>query len=439
MAEDPRSQSNTDDLPRAAEAFSAERDEQLRAPAFAVSRAAALLSLIRPAQLDPIEYLSVVAETRELLEVIPVEPFVLDRSSFAGQLEDAGGLGFRAARLLWEKSGLEEPDFEPQGSTPLLRELRLLSEEEREAVHAAQRDAAAEVFSTAPREGSEPRRQFVVRLVAASLLDEDPLVQVAAAAATLRIDARNPLAEGVLRELDREGSDEIAELSRTVLATDRHSETRRIEVEHPRGVPDSSADSALVHGTWTRWGRWWRPDGQLHRYLREEEGLFPHLYRGDQPFEWSGYFSFRAWGKTKKDWNRQQAADSLAWWAERKLKPVPDLVGHSYGGSLSMLTTQAEKRVRGLVLLSPAVHQTCLPDPENYDQILHVTTKHDLVLLADLSNPSLLRSMPNVSRWRVKRKGLTGHGTTHDPQAWRDSGLTEHVRDAWLPSLTSRP
>jgi pimeloyl-ACP methyl ester carboxylesterase len=162
------------------------------------------------------------------------------------------------------------------------------------------------------------------------------------------------------------------------------------------------------------------------------------LYRGPDPFKWSGYFSFRVWAKPSQDWNRQQAADSLAWWAHRRLAPERDLIGHSYGGSLTMMATRSEKRVRGMVLLSPAVHRTCLPDPANYEQLLHVWTKLDLVLLADVSKPSLLRSLPNVTQRRVGRRGLTGHSATHDPVVWRRSGLADYVKDEWLPSLTRR-
>jgi hypothetical protein len=103
-----------------------------------------------------------------------------------------------------------------------------------------------------------------------------------------------------------------------------------------------------------------------------------------------------------------------------------------------MLATTSEKKVRGIVLLSPAVHATCLPDDSHYEQILHVTTKLDLVLLADLSTPQLLDRFPNVTRWRVNRKGLVGHRATHDPEAWSESGLEDHVRETWLPSLGPR-
>jgi hypothetical protein len=41
----------------------------------------------------------------------------------------------------------------------------------------------------------------------------------------------------------------------------------------------------LLHGTWARRGRWWRPTGDLHDYLCVQEAVFPHLYRGPRPFE----------------------------------------------------------------------------------------------------------------------------------------------------------
>lgn len=194
----------------------------------------------------------------------------------------------------------------------------------------------------------------------------------------------------------------------------------------------------LVHGTWARRKKWWRPNGELHNYLSVEEALFPHLYSGREPFEWSGYFSFRAWTPVRKDWDRQQAADSLAWWTHRKPVELPDIIGHSYGGSLALLAAQAEKDLRGVILLSPALHQTCLPNPRYYEQILHVTTRLDLVLLADLSDARLLRSCPRVTERAVRRKGLHGHGLSHDPSVWAQSGLTDEVRDKWLPALTPR-
>ena len=432
MADGPRSQSDTEELPDAVEAFGADRALRGGEDAVAVSRAAALLSLVRPRHIEPSAYRLVTEEARELIGVEPIEPFGPGREELAAQLESLGESGSRAARQLRPARGPEGP----ADSQLIVQDLRGLSAADRDRADAAQSEAAARLFrATETREPavSDP----AATLIAASLLDDDPLVQVAAAAAALRVDRKNPVAEAILGQAARE-SDETAELSRAVLTSDRQDEARVVEIEHPPGEPDPAADSTLVHGTWARGGRWWQPDGTLHHYLRAEEGLFPHLYVGTDPFKWSGYFSFRAWKEPKMDWNRQQAADSLAWWAHRRLQPSPDLIGHSYGGSLSMMATRAEKKVRGMLLLSPAVHRTCLPDPANYEQILHVRMKLDLVLLADLSTPWLLRSLPRVTEVRVQRKGLIGHSPTHDPRVWRESGLTERVRDGWLPSLGAR-
>jgi len=415
VADDPRSQSDTEDIPDALAAFRAERPARREQESNAVSRAAALLSLVRPRHAAPGEYRLATEETRELLRVEPLEPFDLPREALATEL---GNLGAAEARVA---------EAGP----------RALTEPERDTVDAAQADAATELFSTDAAERGVPRPDASARLIAASLLDDDPLVQVAAAAAALRVDRRNPVAEAILGEAARE-SGEIGELGRAVLTSDRQDQTRVVEIEYPSGSEDPAADATLVHGTWARRGRWWQPDGSLVQYLREEEGLFPHLYRGPDPFKWSGYFSFRVWPKSQKDWNRQQAADSLAWWTHRRLKPDPDLIGHSYGGSLAMMATQAEKQVRGMVLLSPAVHRTCLPDAAYYERILHVRMKLDLVLLADVSKPALLRSLPNVTERLVSRRGLTGHSATHDPRIWREAGLANYLRDEWLPSLSPR-
>lgn len=62
----------------------------------------------------------------------------------------------------------------------------------------------------------------------------------------------------------------------------------------------------------------------------------------------------------------------------------------------------------------------------------------DLILLADLSNVPILRSHPRVTERAINRTGLHGHASTHDPMLWAQSGLTDEVRDKWLPALTAR-
>ena len=90
MADDPRSQANTEDLPDALAAFRAERPERRTHEAIAVSRAAALLSLVRPRQTAPGDYRLATEESRELLRVEPVEPFDLGRDELATELANLG-------------------------------------------------------------------------------------------------------------------------------------------------------------------------------------------------------------------------------------------------------------------------------------------------------------------------------------------------------------
>jgi hypothetical protein len=160
----------------------------------------------------------------------PVEPFDLAREELATELTNLGAPGARAAQRLHSERSVE-PD--PRGS---MRELRAQTEPERDTLAAAQANAASELFSAGAAERGLSGHDAATRLIAASLLDDDPLVQAAAAAAALRVDSRNPVAEAILGEAAG-GSDEIAELSRAVLAHDRRSETHVIEIEYPAGAP----------------------------------------------------------------------------------------------------------------------------------------------------------------------------------------------------------
>jgi hypothetical protein len=100
-----------------------------------------------------------------------------------------------------------------------------------------------------------------------------------------------------------------------------------------------------------------------------------------------------------------------------------------------MRMTGMRKKVRAVVLLSPAVHETCLPTPANYSGALLVRMKHDLVLLADRSRPELLLGLQGVKERVLERDGWLGHAGTHQPRTWRKNGLDAYVRDEWLPTL----
>jgi hypothetical protein len=275
------------------------------------------------------------------------------------------------------------------------------------------------------------------QLAAVSMLDPAPVVRVAGAAAVVEFDRENPLANLILEDALHNGSEASSLLAATVIARLPRRRVLRLVSESDDADPPARPDSVVVHGTWAR-GRgsqWWKPDGNFNRFLREER-VFPRLYSGKDPFEWSGYYHWRTWlPGTSTDWNRDQAAATLAWWSHCELSQPPDIIGHSYGASISMRMTWMKKKARGLVLLSPAVHRTCLPNPDNYAGALVVRMKHDLVLLADRSRLELLLDFPNVESKILDGGGWLRHSRTHDPRAWRSNALDLYIRDEWLPKL----
>jgi pimeloyl-ACP methyl ester carboxylesterase len=440
MPDDPLEPS--DELPSALDAFVTDEADRRAAAPYAAARAGALLSLVPPPRARPADDHLADEEARELLGVVPVAPFELEPGEATSLLANLGDVGKLGADFLSrpraERSGAERGPNELKYIARTVRP-EFAAPSDKAIIRDEQRSAASALFPEADQP-DQPRlrgRESAAQLIIASLLDEDPIVRVAAGAATLRIDERNLLAEAVLSDAATDQSIEVAEVARAALTSARRYEHRRIEIEEGRRTDDPVPDSVLVHGTWARRGHWWRPSGDLHAFLRDEN-VFPHLYARGDSFNWSGYFSFRTWAGVRKDWQRTQAGSHLAWWAERRLAPPPDVIGHSYGGSIAMLATVVEKAMRGLVLLSPAVHRNCLPNPNFYEQILVARMPLDLVLLVDRSKPQLLRDMPRVIERKVPRHGRSGHFGTHDPAVWRANRLEEYVRDEWLKTLSDR-
>src|SRR5437762_12157839 len=113
MAEDPRSQADTDDLPSAREAFEETERATEREVPYAVARAAALLSLVRPSNFPAREYALVISETRELLGAEALEPVGFGRESVVTALDSLGEAGTRAKQILFEeRTRPREPDDE---------------------------------------------------------------------------------------------------------------------------------------------------------------------------------------------------------------------------------------------------------------------------------------------------------------------------------------
>ena len=98
MALEPPSRQDTDDVPAALHAFRAEPEARRQRPANIVSRAAALLALIRPQQLASDQYRAATEEARELLAVEPIDHSELGREELVGTLADLGEAGGQICR-----------------------------------------------------------------------------------------------------------------------------------------------------------------------------------------------------------------------------------------------------------------------------------------------------------------------------------------------------
>src|SRR5205809_1051647 len=99
MAPDPRSDSDTEDVPTALSAFEAQGADR-EDDAGASSRAAALLSLIRSKRLSMPAFRAATAEARELTGMEPVEPPEGARDRLREHWSALGPTGQRAVELL---------------------------------------------------------------------------------------------------------------------------------------------------------------------------------------------------------------------------------------------------------------------------------------------------------------------------------------------------
>lgn len=198
MADDPGTDSDTEELPSAQAAFEM-RGNAREVTAGAVSRAAALLALVRPRKLRWAAFRDVTAEARAELEMETVEP----PDDAAPLIEEAfaslGSTGTRATAVLrsFDKGAdAEESWFSDFGIHPSEREvaqtIRAYSGSERELVELEQGRAAQELFGPEAHARQGQRQSAAIGLIAASVLDPDRLVQVSAAGAMLRLDPKIP-------------------------------------------------------------------------------------------------------------------------------------------------------------------------------------------------------------------------------------------------------
>jgi hypothetical protein len=229
-------------------------------------------------------------------------------------------------------------------------------------------------------------------LLQSSLVHPDELVRVSAAAAYLEV-APDPVPllhvlkgglnsrDELVRDLAATALGRFAPEDRALAAltgdpidTTRFAAPEIAEtLSRPAGVAAAGPGALIVHGTWAKSGRWWRPGGDFHNFVR---GFRSDLYGAADRFDWSGAYSDgarRLGGMQLFDWVRARGMEGL------------DLYAHSHGGSISMLANQNGMDIGCLVLLSCPVHvHRYFPDFTRIRKgVVSVRVKMDLVILLD--------------------------------------------------------
>lgn len=163
------------------------------------------------------------------------------------------------------------------------------------------------------------------------------------------------------------------------------------------------AYSITIHGTWAtlkRKSKWWRPNGELFRYLQKKPaakpskpGLGPagaNLYDQWDYFYWTGILDREA---------RSIGAEDLAQWCETHNCNLDRVFTHSHGGNVALDAAQEfdNIRINLLILMSAPAHERS--DEEwrrisgTVDRILSLRCRFDFVVLSDRCY-SLARGIP---------------------------------------------
>lgn len=279
--------------------------------------------------------------------------------------------------------------------------------------------------------GEDPReaRRYAMALSLANMVHTDPLIKVTAAIASLSF-VRNPIRVGqavnILNDALAQPDDALTnELAFTGLSRFFFSPVwspfkqigslagRLFGAQPSTSTSASQNTTVLVHGTvFQRHGQpldqWWRPPaGDLHQYLKN--GPRPNVYGGADHYRWSG-----GWN----DYAREEAAEKLVDWMDRRGIQSPDVFAHSHGGNVAILANQA-RAFNTLVLMSCPVHWT--RHPINCVKALSIRIRWDLVIMADGGGQ---RFPPSTGiDEHVLPFWFTGHEASRQSKNWKSQNL----------------
>lgn len=245
-----------------------------------------------------------------------------------------------------------------------------------------------------------------------------------------------PRAHTVLQECLRSRDRLAAEIAAAALGSSSLPAQGPLAAEVISTPQDHS--SIAVHGTWSRLieDRWYAPEGELNRHIREESQV-KELYAEEDYFRWSGAYSQAA---------RDTGAAQLLSWQQERGRPIRVAFAHSHGGNVVLGAASLGLQVPLLVLMHTPVQERSADDWSrvrlNVGRTLLLRTRADLVVIADgiwtgstpRPEPSQLPFRELVAHWS-NRSAWFSHGFFTQASVWQKYRISREI-DYELGGLT---
>jgi len=265
--------------------------------------------------------------------------------------------------------------------------------------------------------------EAALRLIGFGMSSRDALVRAAACLAWCDVTNRLGRAFVRLARIVRNSDDELAQsialrgIYRELEPPSSIPGIARFTPGPPSSLETTTGQAVIVHGTIFKptgkpIDQWWKPgSGDFHQYLKQ--GPRPNVYSGNDYFRWSG-----GWN----DYAREEAAEKLIDWLDRRNIDEPDVFAHSHGCNLVMLAS-AQWKMNKLVLMSCPVHWSLYqPDFANVGEVISIRIKWDLVIMAD-------RGAQRFRDSRIHEEVLpiwfTGHEESRLGSTWKERELDD--------------
>ncbi len=270
----------------------------------------------------------------------------------------------------------------------------------------------------------ETVEHLAVQQLAVAMGDSDPIPRLCATygywQSTGATHAVVPILTKGLESKDPEEVDVAAHCLANVkpAALSRLVGTAADDQAKPSRRPPVGSMTVIIHGTFARKSKWYRPEGDFHRYIKEK--VFPDVYSGKDYFFWSGRYLHRA---------RKKAARKLVVWCRDHPARLYRFISHSHGANVVNIATRLGLSACTLIHLSPPVHKRYLPRMANVSsrRFFTIRPRIDLVVFLDGGRQDYRRT--RVRKFEKRRIcAFFGHSKSHDKKRWKKKKVSKLVR-----------